>query len=90
MSPAFDRRRFLRGAGVAIALPMMESLTPLFAAASEADPERKKPVKRVVCLSNNYGVYQKGFFPETGGSDQLPAHGVQSKGSTDDTRTVRP
>ena len=24
----------------------------------------KKPVRRYVCLSNNYGVYQKAFFPD--------------------------
>lgn len=55
-----NRRSFLRGAGVAMALPLMESLTsPTMAAAAKG-----KPVKRFVCLSNNYGVYQKSFFPD--------------------------
>ena len=55
-----NRRSFLRGAGVAMALPLMESLTsPAMAAATKG-----KPVKRFVCLSNNYGVYQKSFFPD--------------------------
>ena len=32
-----------------------------------------KPVKRMICLSNNYGVYQKAFFPTAGGRDyELP------------------
>ena len=44
---------------MAIALPMMESLSPLRGAS-----KTKKPVKRFVCLSNNYGVYQKAFFPD--------------------------
>ncbi len=44
---------------MAIALPMMESLSPLQGAS-----KAKKPVKRFVCLSNNYGVYQKAFFPD--------------------------
>jgi hypothetical protein len=48
-----------------IALPMMESLVPR-AAAREAG---KKPVKRFVALSNNYGVYPQAFFPGTGGRD---------------------
>ena len=54
-----NRRNFLKSAGVAIALPMLESLP-------EAQAARKagKPVKRFVCLSNNYGVYQKAFFPD--------------------------
>ncbi len=63
-----DRRRFLKGTGVAIALPVMESLAPHAVAAS-----RKKAVKRVVCLSNNYGVYPKAFFPAKPGADyELP------------------
>ena len=55
-----NRRSFLRGAGVAMALPLMESLTPPALAAAA----KGKPVKRFVCLSNNYGVYQKAFFPD--------------------------
>ena len=54
-----ERRRFLKGAGVAIALPVMESLMPKASGAVN-----KKPIRRFVCLSNNYGVYQKAFFPE--------------------------
>ncbi|SVD40323.1 uncharacterized protein METZ01_LOCUS393177, partial [marine metagenome] len=43
-----------------MALPLMESLTPPALAAAA----KGKPVKRFVCLSNNYGVYQKAFFPD--------------------------
>ena len=64
MRTTLTRRNFLRAGGVAIALPMMESLSPVAQAA-----DGKKPVKRMVCLSNNYGVYQKAFFPTKGGSD---------------------
>lgn len=60
-----DRRRFLRNAGVVIALPMMESLIPRAVAQAAA----KKAVKRFVCLSNNYGVYPQAFFPTQGGRD---------------------
>jgi hypothetical protein len=60
-----SRRRFIKGAGgVSIALPLFESL-PLQGATKKAD----KPVKRFVCLSNNYGIYAKSFFPEKGGKD---------------------
>ena len=64
MRTALTRRNFLRAGGVAIALPMMESLAPVARAT-----EGKKAVKRMVCLSNNYGVYQKAFFPTMGGTD---------------------
>ena len=62
-----NRRQFLKGAGVAMALPLLESL-PEVRAAQKAT-RAKGPVKRFVCLSNNYGIYRKGFFPSTAGAD---------------------
>ena len=59
------RRRFLRQSGVLIALPVMESLLPRSMAAAAT----RKPVKRVVVLSNNYGVYPEAFFPAKTGAD---------------------
>ena len=56
-----NRRTFLRGSGVALALPMLEAMSPRGRAATTEAPAR---VKRMVCLSNNYGVYQKAFFPD--------------------------
>jgi hypothetical protein len=64
MKKPLNRRNFLKGAGVAITLPVLDSLVPASRAA-----ERKPPVKRLVCLSNNYGVYQKAFFPVKAGAD---------------------
>ena len=61
MTHHLNRRNFLKGAGVAIALPVMESWAPSAMAAAG----KGKLVKRFVCLSNNYGVYQKAFFPST-------------------------
>ncbi len=45
---------------MALALPMLEAMTPTARAATQA----RGSVKRFVCLSNNYGVYQKAFFPD--------------------------
>ena len=61
MRTPLNRRTFLRGSGVAMALPMLEAMIPRARAAAAV----KKPVKRFVCLSNNYGVYQKAFFPDS-------------------------
>ena len=58
MRTPLPRRSFLKGAGVAIALPMLEAMTP----AGRAATQSTKPIKRFVCLSNNYGVYRKAFF----------------------------
>jgi len=67
--PQTSRRAFLRSSGVALALPVMESF-----ALSAPKTGLKKPAKRMICLSNNYGVYQKAFFPATGGRDYEMSH----------------
>jgi hypothetical protein len=58
MRHSLPRRKFLSAAGVSIALPMLEAM-PNVARASTA-----KPVKRFICMSNNYGIYRDAFFPE--------------------------
>ena len=65
MSKEINRRHFLRGTGIAIALPMLEAMGPSLKAAAV----NRKPVKRVVCISNNYGIYKKAFFPKEAGAD---------------------
>ncbi|MFM8271637.1 MAG: DUF1552 domain-containing protein [Gemmata sp.] len=59
MSTRPSRRTFLRAGGVVLAVPMLEAMTPRGHAAPE-----KKPVKRFVCMTNNYGVYPAAFFPD--------------------------
>lgn len=56
-----DRRNFLRGVGVTLALPGFET----FARAAESESR----AQRFVCVSPNYGMYPGGFFPEETGSD---------------------
>ncbi|MCA9048111.1 MAG: DUF1552 domain-containing protein [Planctomycetaceae bacterium] len=60
----FDRRRFLRGAGVALALPRLNSVRPAFA----TDAEKPTP-RRMLLISNNLGILPKHFFPTTSGRD---------------------
>ncbi len=54
------RRSFLRGSGVTLALPMLESMTPVFGKAAE-------PPRRMLIISNNLGVLPKHFFPKAAG-----------------------
>ena len=57
-----DRRHFLRGLGVSIALPSFASL--------KAEPvSRTGRAKRFVCVSPNYGMNPGGFFPQKTGAD---------------------
>ena len=54
------RRSFLRGSGVTLALPMLESMTPVFGKAAE-------PPRRMLIIANNLGVLPKHFFPKAAG-----------------------
>jgi hypothetical protein len=57
------RRSFLRGAGVALGLPMLDVMRPAFAAEDAAPP------RRVLAICNNLGLLPAGFFPKDGGKD---------------------
>ena len=65
----FDRRLFLRAAGIQLALPGFESLGTQAHASYTGTHS-----KRFVCIASNYGMYPQGFFPaETGSDYQLPS-----------------
>ena len=59
------RRRFLRGLGVTIALPWLESL----ASTAGVRTGPIEPPRRMLLISNNLGVLPKSFFPTTAGTD---------------------
>ena len=59
-----SRRSLLRGAGVALSLPLLDAMRPAFAAMQEA--EKNKP-RRTLAICNNLGLLPDLFFPtETG------------------------
>ncbi|MCC7139555.1 MAG: DUF1552 domain-containing protein [Planctomycetes bacterium] len=64
MSAAFHRRAFLRGAGVALALPWLESLAPRGAAAAPAGG----PPRRLVFVYVPNGVHLPAWTPKTEGT----------------------
>src|SRR4051794_20530158 len=56
-----SRRRFLRGAAVAMALPLLESMQAPFA-------QQVVPVpRRMFCVCNNLGLLPERFFPASSG-----------------------
>jgi len=61
---SISRRRFLRGVGVALALPLLECRAKARARSVLADPPR-----RMLLISNNLGVLPKLFFPKSSGAD---------------------
>lgn len=69
LSSRFPRRTFLRGLGVCLSLPWLESL----ASSSTSDTAGDGPPKRMLLISNNLGVLSDSFFPEaTGPLESLP------------------
>ena len=62
LTNSIDRRRFLQGMGVVLALPWMESV-------AMADAPR---TKRLVCIGNHLGFYPGNFFPKDFGKDYTP------------------
>ncbi len=63
-STPLPRRRFLRGLGVTLVLPMLESMRPVFGNTGQAPTP-----KRMLLISNNLGVLPQNFFPKTKGVD---------------------
>src|SRR6476646_12199304 len=59
-----SRRRFLRGAGVALSLPLLDAMRPAFA--SEAKAEASAP-RRMFAVCNNLGMLPGEFFPKDSG-----------------------
>lgn len=67
---AISRRRFLRGTGVALGLPLLDAMLPAFARAADAAPAPR----RFFGICNNLGVLAGKFFPapeQTGRGYQL-------------------
>src|SRR5437867_875069 len=62
---SFSRRTFLRAAGVAFALPMLEALLPRGAAAAAAAGSRK----RMVLINTSLGLHGPLLFPTLPGKD---------------------
>ncbi len=55
---ALSRRSFLRGAGVALSLPLLDAMLPAFGRA-----ESKAVPRRFFAICNNLGVLPSKFFP---------------------------
>ncbi len=65
MSLQLDRRTFLRGTGVALALPLLDAMRPAFGAETK---EASIP-RRMIAIETNMGILPQFFFPEKEGKD---------------------
>ncbi len=67
---ACSRRTFLRGTGVALALPFLDAMLPAFARAGESTPSVPR---RMFAICNNLGLLPEMFFPTESGRDYRPS-----------------
>jgi hypothetical protein len=74
-----SRRHFLKGAGIALALPLLDSMLPSigFGATRAAQPSSPldpgaKP-RRMLGICNNLGLLPEMFFPKGAGRDYTPS-----------------
>ena len=67
MNHHISRRAFLRGTGVALALPLLDAMLPsaLRAAAASANPQRR----RMLAISTTLGIHTPNLNPGKGGRD---------------------
>ena len=66
-----SRRTFLRGAGIALSLPLLDSMVPAFAAITKKSAAATPggTPRRVLGICNNLGLLPDNFFPKQGGRD---------------------
>jgi BMFP domain-containing protein YqiC len=62
IATSLPRRRFLRGIGVSLGIPVLECMRPVFARAMEPPAP-----KRMLLISNNLGILPQHFFPKNKG-----------------------
>ena len=69
-----SRRHFLRAAGVALSLPMLESMQPVFGRGPAAAlPGSDGVPRRMLAVCNNLGLLPDNFFPKASGRDYAPS-----------------
>jgi len=68
---ALSRRSFLRGAGIALSLPLLEAMQPAFAKGAPAIP------RRMLGICNNLGLIPENFFPQGAGRGYAPSPYLQ-------------
>ena len=65
-----SRRRFLRGTGIALSLPFLDSMLPGLARAAGSSPLTPNAApRRMLAICNNLGLLREHFFPKGAGRD---------------------
>src|ERR1041384_1422136 len=70
--PALSRRSFLKGASVALSLPMLDSMISPFGRGASSNTALATP-RRIFGICNNLGLLPEHFFPKGAGRDYTPS-----------------
>src|SRR5258708_6367067 len=72
---AVSRRHFLRGAGIVLSLPLLDSMLPAFAGATESSSAISPGAqpRRMLAVCNNLGLVPDQFFPQNAGFGYTPS-----------------
>jgi BMFP domain-containing protein YqiC len=62
-----SRREFLRGAGILLSLPLLDSMLPAFARAASSEEKTAGKPRRMLAICNNLGLLPDQFFPNQTG-----------------------
>ena len=73
-----SRRSFLRGASVALSLPLLDAMVPAFARSAPAARAPGSP-RRMLAIQTNLGILPHFFWPEVAGMD-VSVDDLQQKG----------
>src|SRR6185312_16841003 len=71
--PNLSRRTFLRGAGIALSLPLLDAMRPIFGAAARAAEAPTAAPRRMLAIETNMGLIADNFFPKETGLDWTPS-----------------
>lgn len=66
---SLSRRKLLRGAGVAMSLPMLDAMVPAFQRNAAAAEVSSNPPRRMIAIQSNMGILSQHFFPTATGVD---------------------
>lgn len=86
--PPLSRRQFLRGTGVALALPWLDAMLP---AAARAGTPAAKPAarpRRLLGICNNLGLLPEFFFPQGKGASYVASQYLERLAAQRDDFTV--
>lgn len=61
------RRTFLRGAGIAMALPMLDAMVPSFWRTTKGANDPSLPPQRMIAIQTNMGILSQHLFPKSSG-----------------------